>query len=94
MQITFYQLQYIKIATENIDIPSILNSVKRSRDSKRKKTWYANILGTPEHDTIKPEILHALKATQNKSFHATTVNIKDFSMARYYFFSTKCYLSG
>ena len=56
MQITFYQLQYIKIATENIDIPLMLNSVKRSRDSKRKKTWYANILGTPEHDTIKAKM--------------------------------------
>ena len=33
MQITFYQLRYIKIATENIDIPLILNSVKMSRDS-------------------------------------------------------------
>ena len=27
---------------------------------------------------LKPEILHTLKATQNKSFKATTVNIKDF----------------
>ena len=32
---------------------------------------------------VKPEILYTLKATQNKSFQATTVNIKDFSMARY-----------
>ena len=37
MQITFYQLQYIKIETENIDIPLILMSVKRSRDRKRKQ---------------------------------------------------------
>ena len=51
MQTTFYQLQYIKIATETIDIPLILNSVKMGREGKREKTWYANILGTPEHDT-------------------------------------------
>ena len=30
----------------------------------------------------KPEILHTLKATQNKLFQAIIVNIKDFSMAR------------
>ena len=53
MQITFYQLKYIKIAMENIDIPLILNSVKRSRDSKRKQKWYATILGTAEHEMIK-----------------------------------------
>ena len=41
--------------------------------------------------SLKPEILHTLKATQNKSFQATTVNIKDFSMARYLFCSNKCY---
>ena len=40
---------------------------------------------------LKPEVLHTLKAIQNKSFQATTVNIKDFSMARYLFCSKKCY---
>ena len=40
---------------------------------------------------LKPEIFHTLKATQNKSFQAIIVNIKDFSMARYLFFSKKCY---
>ena len=40
---------------------------------------------------LKPEILHTLKETQNKSFQAITVNFKDFSMARYLFCSKKYY---
>ena len=51
----------------------------------------------PEMSWKCPEILiwnscgHHVKATQNKLFQATTVNIKDFSMARYLFCSKKCY---
>ena len=51
METNVYQLQCIKLAMENIDVPLILNS--GNSDSKRKQKLYANILGTAEHETIK-----------------------------------------
>ena len=55
-------------------------------------SWRSSLcLNLGNDKPLKPDILHTLKATQNKSFQATIVNIKDFSMARYLFCSNKCY---
>ena len=55
-------------------------------------SWRSSLcLNLGNDKPLKPEIFHTLKATQNKLFQATTVNIKDFSMARYLFCSNKCY---
>ena len=51
--------------------------------------WVVRSLNLGNDKPLKPEILHT--ATQNKSFQAITVNIKDFSMARYLSCSKKCY---
>ena len=52
-------------------------------------SWKSSLcLNLGNDKPLKPEIFHTLKATQNKVFQATTVNIKDFSMARYLFVQT------